>query len=182
VEATAGRGWLRLRWLDGAGNVIPSAAGEEVVTARPIKIMAPGRPPRPENELLARFGDELALVGYSVEQSGRQVRLKLLWRGVSGTAGDYTRFVHLIDAAGQLVAQVDGTPQNDYYPTSIWDAGEQVADEVNLAIPAGTAGSFRLALGFYRPESLERLAVVVDGQELPDGLLLLPERLEEGAE
>ena len=74
----------------------------------------------------------------------------------------YTRFVHLIDANGQLVAQSDALPHGDY-PTNIWDAGEQVQEQVTIPIPATLApGQYTLQVGWYAQPSLERLRTSSD--------------------
>lgn len=65
---------------------------------------------------------------------------------------DYAVFVHLLDSAGELVTQSDGPPQGGAYPTSIWAAGEQVADARALALPGDLPpGEYTLFVGLYDP-------------------------------
>ena len=88
------------------------------------------------------------------------------------------RFVHLLDAGGNIVAQSDGAPAGDSYPTGQWVAGEVVSDTVTFDLSALPPGDYRLATGFYAPtEGLPRLdAATLDGP-LPDGRFLLPETI-----
>lgn len=60
----------------------------------------------------ATFGDSgplIALPGYRLARDGDTLRLTLVWQA-AGTPGDFTRFVHLLDAAGNIVTQLDGAP------------------------------------------------------------------------
>jgi hypothetical protein len=104
----------------------------------------------------ALFSDQIELMGYdaSVEQS--QVRLILYWQAKRKIENDYTVFVHALDASGKRIGQVDRQPQDGNYPTSIWDAGEQVRDEYVIDLPTSAS---RIVLGLYRPETGERLPV-----------------------
>jgi len=76
-------------------------------------------------------------------------------------------FIHLLDATGQIVAQHDGQPRNGAYPTSVWDAGEVVADEHVLDLPADLpTGAYRLRVGWYLPGTGDRLPVAGDGDSV----------------
>ena len=96
--------------------------------------------------------------------------LDLAWQAVAPDGRDYTVFVHLLDGAGELVAQSDGPPQGGAYPTSIWSAGEQVADTRALALPGDLPpGEYTLFVGLYDPASGARLpAIDVTGTRAPN--------------
>ena len=125
----------------------------------------------------ATFGDDVpffALPGYRLEQDGGALRLTLIWQAVYAP-GDYIRFVHLLDAAGNIVAQADGAPADDSYPTGQWLPGEVVADALTFDLSALPPGDYRVALGFYAPtEGLPRLNAADADGPLPDGRFLLP--------
>jgi hypothetical protein len=73
---------------------------------------------------------------------------------------NYTTFVHLRDAAGQVVAQKDQPPLSGAYPTSLWDSGEIIADEIIILVPAElSAGKYQLVIGWYDVQTGQRLAV-----------------------
>ena len=130
----------------------------------------------------ATFGDDggplIALPGYRLERDGDMLRLTLYWQAGNGKPGDFTRFVHLLDAAGNIVAQVDGAPAGDSYPTGQWLPGEVVADALAFDLSPLPPGDYRLAVGFYAPtEGLPRLNVAGADGPLPDGRFLLPDEL-----
>ena len=79
-------------------------------------------------------------------------------------------FVHLLDAEGQLQAQADSPPTSGKYPTSVWDAGEFIADMHTLSLaPDLPAGEYRVAIGLYDPNTGQRLSIVdQDGRILAD--------------
>ncbi len=119
----------------------------------------------------AVFGEALALVEHSVEgapEPGAELTLSLRWRALASVAHDYTVLVHLLDQNGEKLAQADGPPLAGRYPTSLWRPGEELLDVHRLTIPAdAVAEGYWIAVGLYRPESLERLAAVdADGNLL----------------
>jgi 4-amino-4-deoxy-L-arabinose transferase-like glycosyltransferase len=90
-------------------------AGQDVQIA-PIELLSRPRqftPPPIPQPLEATFGDLpwLKLLGYSLQtptQTPNSFSLTLYWRAEAEMDTDYTVFIQLLDAAGQLVAQVDG--------------------------------------------------------------------------
>ncbi|NOZ05040.1 MAG: DUF2079 domain-containing protein [Chloroflexi bacterium] len=125
--------------------------------------------------LEARWGEVVALRGYEaacwqhgkrqhqgdVCTAGAQVNLILYWQALRPMDRNYTVFVHLVDAGGQIVAQVDRQPQAYTYPTRWWAAGEVVPDEMSLELPADAPpGPYRLRVGLYDAETGERLPLV----------------------
>lgn len=115
----------------------------------------------PNTRINAAFGDQIELLGYDVAPSQDSTRIVLYWRAQRAMDRDYKIFIHALDASGRIIAQVDREPQNGNYPTSIWDAGEQVRDE--YALPMLTK-NLRLELGWYHADTGERLLVRFNGQ------------------
>ncbi|NJN96787.1 MAG: hypothetical protein HC875_23115 [Anaerolineales bacterium] len=79
---------------------------------------------------------------------------------------DLTCFAHLLDQNGQVVAQLDWTPQDGlgYLPTTAWQPGRPVVDRQSLSLPAGIApGEYRLMVGWYYPVTGDRLPVTAGG-------------------
>jgi hypothetical protein len=113
----------------------------------------------PTRPLQANFNDELTLLGYDLQFDGPTLRLATYWQALTPLPVDYTIFVHVLDDAGQLIAQHDAPPQGGRYPTSIWDTGEVVIDEVTLTLSPGAVPA-QMAVGLYRLDALERLPVV----------------------
>ena len=95
--------------------------------------------------------------------------LQLYWHTNTSPTADYTVFVHLIDADGNLVAQADSPPATGAYPTSLWDSGETIIDTRTL--PDLPPGQYTLRLGLYDPTTGQRLPV----PNTPDGAITLTE-------
>jgi hypothetical protein len=77
---------------------------------------------------VARFGNQILLLDYQIESSGGELVLDLWWYGKEVPANDVTVFVHVVDQAGQLVAQGDGYPLLGLFPPLRWQPGDLVHD------------------------------------------------------
>jgi 4-amino-4-deoxy-L-arabinose transferase-like glycosyltransferase len=115
-------------------------------------------------EVMTTFGDSIELTQVEFDEpvmAGSALEITLSWRCLAPIGQDYTVFVHLVDAEGVIVAQGDGPPVEGRYPTSLWSAGEQILDRHVISLPDGvTPGLYRVAVGWYRPDTLERLPAV----------------------
>jgi hypothetical protein len=90
--------------------------------------------------------------------------LQLHWRALETPTEDYTVFVHLLDEAGNLVAQQDNPPLRGQRPTTTWAAGEALIDPYDVSLPTDLPpGEYVLTAGLYRLEDLERLPVQDSG-------------------
>jgi len=107
--------------------------------------------------------------------AGESLTVTLHWHAQQQPTGNYQVFVHLLDEAGQLIAQHDGAPRLGLYPTSAWAAGENVIDAHPLHLPDAYVGQIQPCVGLYALDSLERLPVT-DGAEgiCPDRAAPLP--------
>ncbi len=146
-----------------AGQTIDATS----VTIGPIKVGGPPpgatvtdiAPQVPRQDMLGE-PPVFSLQGYDLEQATGELHLILYWRGETRVDVDYTTFVHLSDAQGQVVAQRDAPPGGGLYPTSLWDAGEIIADPIVLLIPPEVEpGQYTLTVGLYRFDTGQRLAV-----------------------
>ena len=114
------------------------------------------------------FGGVIKLVGYTIDHTDNQVLITLAWKAVVATPVDYTGFVHLLDANGELAAQTDRPPTG--YPTSDWRPGEIIIDHFRVELPPDMLpGTYRLRTGFYDPATVVRL-----GEAAELGLVNLP--------
>lgn len=185
VEAPTGGYWLEVGvYPSGQPVRLPLATSQgqplgDSVRLGPIKVLSPDwppPPPRPQHPHGADFGDLIRFLGYDLHREEGRLRLKLYWMAFRKIEADYTVFVHLADELGTLVAQQDGPPQGGSYPTSLWDEGEFVSDEVELLLPPKLApGLYRLYLGLYRWEDMEHLRLPWGGERLDAGMVELPE-------
>jgi hypothetical protein len=125
-----------------------------------------------------RWNDQIELAAYALDsrtaRAGDTLNITLYWRSIARSDKDYTVFVHLLDAQGNVRAQRDAPPRDGAYPTSIWDVGEIVRDDYALELPRDlAAGEYRLVVGWYEYPSLARLSVVdARGNALGDHLIL----------
>lgn len=135
------------------------------VTIGPLKVGGP--PPgavltpaqlAPQHPAQIELGQPPAirLRGYDLTQSADALQLTLYWESLAQTPVDWNTFAHLRNPAGQTVAQKDGPTGSGEYPTSLWDAGELLADEVTLPVEA-LSGRHTLFIGLYDLQSGQRL-------------------------
>ncbi len=124
----------------------------------------------------AQLGDAIRLLGATTAPDG----ITLVWQAIRAPETAYTVFVHVLDQAGQIVAQSDASPAAldvpGGYPTDRWAAGEVVVDRHALAIPEGASGALRVVAGMYDPLTGARLpATDATGRALPDGAVPIAE-------
>ncbi|MBN1658554.1 MAG: DUF2079 domain-containing protein, partial [Anaerolineae bacterium] len=178
--------------LDGAGRrlpVYPGAAGEpaypmegatwlrlgayrwEGGRVRPVdEAAAPGTSPVPGEAV--EFGGMLELAGYDLETTrvrpGDEIEVLLHWHATAPVDRAYTLFAHLVDNAGERVAQHDG-PANYYgaLPTDLWQPGVALLDRRTFALPPDlTPGTYRLLVGWYDPNTGDRLSLATGSDSL----------------
>jgi hypothetical protein len=130
-----------------------------------VAVSAPERSfavPEMQHTLDVMLGEELELLGYDVTALDSPiVELTLYWRALREMETDYTVFTHLLAADGALVGQVDSMPQEGTYPTSVWAAGEVVADRYQIPVAPGAALPVSLRVGMYLPATGEQLGEAV---------------------
>jgi hypothetical protein len=171
--------------VEGQGRVpVLSRASEPIsdkIFIGPFKVSS--APPSPEELQRARpanirFGDAIVLQSYSLSERARRpgdvVNLTLYWQSAAKIDKDYTVFVHLLDASGNVRAQMDAPPRGGAYPTSLWDAGEIVRDDYALALPRDLApGDYKIEVGLYEYPALTRVIVKdASGMTLGNRLIL----------
>lgn len=111
----------------------------------------------------ATFGEVVRLVGYDLSgpfRAGETITLRLVWQAISPPQEGYSTFVHVVDGVDTIVAQHDAVPRGDY-PLFRWVEGEIVIDDITLILPQDlTEGDYRIRVGFYRPDTGERLPIL----------------------
>ncbi len=136
-------------------------------------------PPAPEFKPAVNFSNQAKLIGLDLPQprvkAGETLPLTLYWQALSTPDRSWTVFVHLIDAAGQIVAQQDHLPGDGQFPTTGWVPNEILTDAYQIAIPAGTPpGQYRLRVGLYdaNDPQFSRLPVIEAEQVVNDHVVL----------
>jgi hypothetical protein len=123
----------------------------------------PAQPPDPWGEYKtppeATFGDEIRLAGYdySVTRAGqgKGFAARLLWQALRAPAADYTLLAELVDAQGKVWRDWRHTPADGHAPTHTWVAGQVVADQVDLVLPADAPpgeDTLRVRLAWLQPD------------------------------
>jgi hypothetical protein len=97
----------------------------------------------------ANLDQRVQLIGYATERADESLFVTLYWLALNEMDRDYTSYVHLIDAAGNIVAQHDGATDQGLTPTTRWLPGEIVTDCHALALRDVGSGEYRLAAGMY---------------------------------
>ena len=198
ASTPTGAYWLRVAMYDRNSQEISNLpvfdaqgnqAGNQLMLG-PIKVH--GRPPVPSSKepvsspsvpdfpLPARFDDQIDLQGYSLSVDrllpGESLDLTLFWAPRGRPMRDYTVFVHLLDSQGQIRGQADSPPRSGKYPTSVWDAGELIADLHTLLLaPDLPAGKYSVTLGLYDPETGLRVPTVDENGKALGDLVMIAE-------
>ncbi|GIK43182.1 MAG: hypothetical protein BroJett011_70150 [Chloroflexota bacterium] len=144
-------------------------SGQSSLRLEPLKVGGPppgvtAANPEPQIKVNQSLGDQITLLGYDLENCQQptancQLLMRFYWRAETIPAADYTTFLHLRDAANKNVAQKDSPPAAGRYPTSLWDAGEVIVDEITLSLAEAPPGRYTPVVGLYNLATGERLAV-----------------------
>ncbi len=166
---TLSLGWYRK--VAGQASSLPitdpdtgELTGETAVTIGPIKV---GGPPsgvtvteaKPHNELNVVLGDAIKLLGFDVVQGASSLDLTFFWLALAQPEKDYTVFVHIRNEDGETIAQKDRPPVEGAYPTSLWNEGETIKDDVSIPLDTLSHGKYEVVVGMYDFVTGERLEI-----------------------
>jgi hypothetical protein len=123
--------------------------------------------PDPAHPMQVKFEEPLRFLGYTLDSQnakpGDRLALTLYWQSLQSLDTDYTIFVHLRDSGNVTQLAADHRPYDGVVPTTDWTAGAVVKDVVWLDLPAELPpGEYRLLVGMYRLDTMERLPIVND--------------------
>jgi hypothetical protein len=142
---------------------------EELATIRPLDY---------------RFGPAIRLLDYNLAtpslNPGGELHLVLYWQADAKLEQNYTVFVHILNATGELVAQYDTMPRDDAFPTTHWTVGPLIDDVHIVSLPADIpAGTYQVEIGLYTWQTGERLPLYwSNGEEISGSALILDQTLE----
>ncbi len=116
------------------------------------------------NAIDARLGAHIRLAATEAPATveGDEFTFALQWETDARLDFDYSAFAHLLDEAGEKVAQLDWQPQDaiGLLPATYWTPGEPVVDRQTLTLPDSLAGGqYRLIVGLYNWQDGTRLPV-----------------------
>ncbi len=150
-------------------DVVHRTGGVLVFLSRPYPQAVPTEP---HVAVGASFGDLIELGGYSLDMGAiapdGTVQLGLYWRPqASHFPKAYKVFVQLRSEQDQIVAQADHLIFEGFITSSILNQlrkeGEWLRDTADLGLPQELPpGTYRLLVGLYDPDTLERVPVVAD--------------------
>ena len=147
-----------------------AVVGQPTIVSRTPMLELPAPPQQTAD---ARWDNALTLAGYDLARAGQAITLTLYWRTDMAPAAPLKRFVHAVNAGGEIVAQSDAPLESEGVPATTWRPGEYVVDRAVLDVPAGAQVS-ALYLGLYDPQTGERLpAYAASGDPLPEGRLTI---------
>ncbi len=109
----------------------------------------------------ALWGDQLELLGYSVDPEGpggRNLAVTLFLRSLRPMTEDYSFSVKARDAQGRVWGQDDKWPGNNSYATTFWNPGDLVIERFYPGLDAcAPAGNYRITLEVYNPKTMQVL-------------------------
>jgi hypothetical protein len=123
-----------------------------------------------------RLTPEIILLGANRDRDdvlpGETVLLSLFWQATQKPVQDHTATIELVDELDQVVLTQDIPLGHGRYPTSHWNANEQIVDLDRVRVPANLASGhyrWRVSIGSGQPIELGELRVTAPDRsfELP---------------
>jgi hypothetical protein len=152
-----------------------TADGQDAVRLATVDIQPqPGELPNPLN---VNFGNQVALVGYSMDRRmvhpGETIHLTLYWQGLVPLEENYRAFAHVLGVEDQVWANSDSPPDDGAAPTKQWELGQVVADRRKLIIGLTTPPNFYdVEVGMYLLGGDRLLVLAEDGHGRGEQVLL----------
>jgi hypothetical protein len=120
------------------------------------------------------FDGKIELLGAEFDRTSVQptepIMVTLYWRAQQPIARSLVEFVHLVDEQGIMVAQRDTWPGRGMYPTTLWQPGEVIVDQLEVHIPDGayTPNTATLQVGLYEQDGTRLKALAGQGRAVAD--------------
>jgi len=152
------------------------------VNTRP-PVLTPGQIATISHRLDVSFEGKARLVGYAVDKDtvrpGDHMSVVLYWQALSPMNEDYVVFVHLLNSAGTLSAQLDSPRGVTNQTTRYWKPGDVFSDtyQVNIPVTAHAPDDVTVRVGLYLPNGPRLQASGANGQPMGDSVELAQVRL-----
>lgn len=118
----------------------------------------------PASPVKADFGP-VRLLGYKLVRTNDAYFLDLWWEATGPVGENYTTYVHLLSAPGEIIAQDDRLLGTDFFPSRIWQQGTRL--RMRHILHTGPERSQWLRVGIYNAAGRLPLASGQDGVEIP---------------
>jgi len=133
-----------------------------------LPLPAPGA-----RDVQARFGDAVLMLDHAVEAERsldrRAVTVTVRWEVARPPHRAAKTFAHLLDAEGRYVAGWDGLAA----PATCWEVGDELVQHYRIELPQELPrGSYRVEIGWYDAETLERWPCYVGEEHVGDRFLV----------
>jgi hypothetical protein len=146
----------------------PPEAPHALITAHALSA------PSVQHQTAVTFSNAIRLLGYDMLTTTRDVSLTLYWTSPVSLTQDEKLFVHLAPVTTPVpVQQADRYTLEGMYPTGMWVPHEVVSETLSLSLDDVPPGAYNIAIGWYDPETLDRLQATTDTGLLPDGRYVL---------
>jgi 4-amino-4-deoxy-L-arabinose transferase-like glycosyltransferase len=135
------------------------------------------RPGEFPNPLDVNFGDQIALVGYTLDRRvvrpGETIHLTLHWQALAPMEENYRVFTHVLGDEDQVWARSDSHLVDGTAPTKEWQPGQVAEDVRKLTIGLTTPPDFYdIEVGVYARDTGRLPVVADDGRRLSSRVLL----------
>lgn len=113
-----------------------------------------------------QFAVPIELLGFRLHSDdnlrpGKRLSVTLAWQAQESLSTDYTVFTQVLGPDGRVYGQWDNPPRRGSAPTSGWPVGETIFDPYDIPLAEEMPpGDYRLIIGLYDSQSLERVAVL----------------------
>jgi hypothetical protein len=93
---------------------------------------------------------------------GDTAQLTVVWQVLNPIPDAYNTFIHITDAGGKIMTQLDRPPLRGRQPTNTWTVGDELEDPYNVLLPKSIPpGMYDVQIGLYKGE--QRLPVLDPG-------------------
>jgi hypothetical protein len=112
----------------------------------------------------ATYEGGITLSAYSAlpeANPGDFIPILLEWQSPAEIQDSFKVFVHVVDAQGTIIAQVDSIPGGGLFPMTDWQPGQTIADRFAIELPSDLPpGEYEIRVGIYNPANNLRLPVL----------------------
>ena len=167
-----GRYRLQLRRVTDSATSAWQTVGSTLVVPWPLLRELPdGVMPLTDN---VQLGEAIKLAAYEIERAGDKLLIDVYWIADDKISADFYTFIHVAQRDQAPLFQDGGIPVNNARPTSTWRRGEMIHDSYEIALSADfNDPGYNVAVGLFDPADGVRLPITVNGERVPDDILIL---------